>query len=128
MSGIEQGLVELAAAANEWWSVDVITAAAWHHSMRPGCLGYTVTTNGRAFCSYCGWQVVPRSGQLALLALGRIGQTFAIAHEVAKAYVESYLTELGHRVSDVQLDGAGGFTYCLDIELKQITFTHRIDL
>jgi hypothetical protein len=129
VSGIENGLLELAAAANEFWPIEVITSAAWKHSLRPGCLGFTLTTNGRAFCGHCGWQVVPRSGQLALLALARIGETVAIAQHVAETYADLYLSDAG-AISDVQIDGNGGFSYSvkLEVDLKSVSFTHRVDL
>jgi hypothetical protein len=117
VSGIMQGFLELVALTNDEWPYEVVIAAAWHHSELPDCRGYTTTTAGQA-----------RSAMFALLALGRVGQTLAIAQHVAEAYVEVELAGLEQRIHDVQLDGRGGFTYRLDVDLKQITFTHHIPL
>jgi hypothetical protein len=134
MSGIENGLLELAREAwsHDDWAFDLVVAASFRHAMaNVECVGFTITSAGRAVCGNCGWAVSgrlddageERSARFALCALARIGEAVAVAQEVAVAFMQE---QHGEHVRDVRLDGDGGIIATLTQVIHQAAFTHRV--
>jgi hypothetical protein len=92
-----------------------------------------MTSAGRAWCGKCGWLLSgrvedvgqARSGAFVLCALGRIGQAFQVAHDVAVAYAKY---RFGDQLRDVTIDGEGGIVGVVVKALHTISFVHTVQL
>jgi hypothetical protein len=60
-----------------------------------------------------------------LCALGRIGQAFQVAHDVAVAYAKY---RFGDQLRDVTIDGEGGIVGVVVKALHTISFVHTVQL
>lgn len=88
-SRVEAGLAELVAVTgNNEWARELVQTSAWMHlDASPVCLGYVMTTNGRAFCGRCTWALSgrledageQRSARFALFVLAWIGLIVGVA-------------------------------------------------
>jgi hypothetical protein len=124
-----------AETSNADWAFDIVVAAAWRHQMGAReCVGWTMTSAGRAWCGKCGWQLSgrmedagqARSGAFALCALGRVGQAFQFAQDFAVAYAKYHH---GDQFRDVMLDGAGGLVVTSATKgLHSDAFVHTVDV
>lgn len=87
-------------AANDWAEVIVQTSAfrhVWHSAQ---CIGWTMTSHGRAWCGACGWGLSARlqdvggigSACFAYAAIARIGEALERARiELVQALFEAVL-------------------------------------
>lgn len=141
MSGVEQEMLDPDETRDAWPEL-VLFAAALEHTgasiLHPtlSCVGYTMLNAGRARCWRCDWQASARirdvgsiaSATFVFLVLGRIGQVFARAQQFAEQLVAQGHEDALDQVSDVRLDGIGGITFVLNVDIRQVTFTHKVDL
>jgi hypothetical protein len=88
-SRVEAGLRELVqVAGNDQWASELVQTSAWMHLDRsPICLGYVMSSSGRAFCGRCQWQLSARledlgelrSARFAMFVLAWIGMIVGVA-------------------------------------------------
>ena len=85
---------------DDWAELLVHGAAFQHLGASPMCLGYTMTSSGRAWCGACGWGMSARlhdvggsgSALFALAAIARFGEALALAFgELVQALFEAVL-------------------------------------
>jgi len=82
-------------SGDDWPGTILLTESFAHIGTSPGCLGYTMTSDGLAWCGACGWRMSARlrdagelaSARFAMAALARIGEAIArvaAAHQSGK--------------------------------------------